>query len=66
MVGKVLVDCADMRTSYSGVNNAELSFDVQIVSPLDDFLSKHRVCNAIIPFSDLHASCRKDFYGRAA
>jgi len=51
---------------YSGVNNAELSPDVQIVSPLDDFLSRHRVCKALIPFSDLHAIYRKYFYGRAA
>jgi hypothetical protein len=54
------------RHVYSDVDNAESSPDVRIVSPLDDFLSRHRTCKAIIPFSALHVSRRKDFYGKAA
>ena len=50
----------------SGVVDTDSTPDVQIVSPLDDFLSRHRSCKALIPFSELHATCRKDFYGKAA
>ncbi len=39
---------------------------MQIVSPLDDFLCRHRSCKSLIPFSHLHVSCRKNFYGKAA
>jgi len=54
------------RHVQSGVANDELSLDVQIVSPLDDFLCRHRSCKSLIFFSDLHVRCRKDFYGKAA
>ena len=51
---------------HSGVDNTDLLPDVQDVTPLDDFLSRHRYCKALIPFSDMPVSCRKDFYNRAA
>ena len=40
--------------------------EVQIITPLENFVSKHRNVKAHIPFSTLNPSCRKDFYGRAA
>jgi hypothetical protein len=54
------------REVHSGVVNTDPTPDVQIVSPLDDFLSRHRSCKALITFSELYATCRKDFYGKAA
>ena len=40
--------------------------DVQIIMPLEEFLGKHRVIKALILFSKLNSSYRKNFYGRAA
>jgi hypothetical protein len=54
------------REVHSGVDNTALLPDVQDVTPLDDFLSRHRYCKALTPFSDMPVSCRKDFYNMAA
>ena len=54
------------REVHSGVDNTRLMPDVQDVTPLADFLSRHRYCKALIPFSDVPVSCRKDFYNRNA
>ena len=53
------------RHVHLDVDNAALSPDVQIITPLDFFLSKHRSCKYLIPFSNLHVSCSKDSYARA-
>ena len=54
------------REVHSGVDNTELLPDVQDVTPLADFLSRHRYCKALIPFCDMSVSYRKDFYNRVA
>ena len=51
---------------HSGVDNTESSPDVHIDTPLDFFLSRHRFVKAQVPFSILNASCRKNFYDKAA
>ena len=48
-----------------GVVDTDSTTEVQIITPLKDFVSKHRNVKAHIPFSTLNPSCRKDFYGRA-
>ncbi len=54
------------REVHSGVDNTDLLPDVHDVTPLDDFLSRHRYCKVLIPFSDMLVRCRKDFYNKVA
>ena len=54
------------REVHSGVVDTDSTPDVQIITPLEIFLSKHRAVKALIPFSTLDPSCRKDFYDKAA
>ena len=54
------------REVHSGVVDTDSTPDVQILTPLEIFLSRHRAAKALVPFSSLTASCRKDFYDRAA
>ena len=54
------------REVHSGVVDTDSTPDVQILTPLEHFLSRHRATKALVPFSSLSASCRKDFYDRAA
>ncbi len=64
MSGAVNVEAADVgrvrREVYPPVHNADISIDVQLINPLEDFFSRPRDCKALIPFSDLPLSCRKD------
>ena len=53
------------REVHSGVVDTDSTPDVQIATPLEQFLSKHRAVKALVPFSTLNPSCRKDFYDRA-
>jgi hypothetical protein len=39
--------------------------DVQILTPLEEYLSKHRDVKSLVPFSTLNPSCRNDFYDQA-
>jgi len=52
------------REMQSSVDNTQSTPEVQIVTPLDAFFSKHRYSKSLVPFSDLDASCRKDFDNR--
>ena len=52
------------REVYPPVDNTDFLTDVQLIKPLDDFFSRRRACKALVPFSDLPASCRKYFYDR--
>jgi hypothetical protein len=54
------------REVHSGVVDTDSTPDVQIITPLEHFLSKHRAVEAVVLFSTLNTSCRKKFYGRAA
>ena len=54
------------REVHFGVVDTGSTTEVQIVTPLEHFVSKHRNVKAHIPFSTLNPSCRKDFYGKAA
>ena len=54
------------REVHSGVVDTDSTPDVQIITPLEDFLGKHRVIKALILFSTLISIYRKKFYGRAA
>ena len=54
------------REVHFGVVDTDSITEVQTITPLEDFVSKHRNVKAHIPFSTLNPSCRKDFYGRAA
>jgi hypothetical protein len=53
------------RQMHYGVDQTDSTTDVHIVTPLDDFISKHRASSSRIPFSSLPPTCRNDFYGRA-
>ena len=53
------------REVHSGVVDTDSTPDVHIVTPLEHFLSKHRAVKALVPFSTLNPSCRKDFYDKA-
>ncbi len=52
------------RRVHSGVDDTDLVPDVQIITPLDVFLRKHRPCKSLIPLSFLPPKCRKDFYDK--
>ena len=54
------------REVHFGVVDTDSTTEVQIITPLEHFVSKHRNVKARIPFSTLNPSFRKDFYGRAA
>ena len=54
------------REVHSGVVDTDSTPDVQIITPLEKLLSKHRAVEAVVLFSTLNTSCRKKFYGRAA
>jgi hypothetical protein len=54
------------RQVHSGVVNTESTPDILIITPFDDFFSKHRGCKSRIPFSSLATSCREDFYDKTA
>ena len=54
------------REVHSGVVDTDSTPDVQIITLLEEYLSKHRVVKALVPFSSLSPSCRKDFYDKAA
>ena len=54
------------REVHSSVVQTDLSTEVHIITPLDDFFSKHRYCKSHIPFFSLDVNCRQDFYGRVA
>ncbi len=54
------------REVHSGVVDTDSAPDVQIITPLEEYLSKHRVVKVLVPFSSLSPSCRKDFYDKAA
>ena len=69
MSGADLVESAlgaERREVPRVVENRHSTPDVQIITPLDLFYSKRRTCKALIPFGDIHISCRKDLYDRAA
>jgi hypothetical protein len=51
---------------HSGVVDTDSTPDVQIITPLEEYLSKHRFVKTLIPFSTLNPSCRKVLYGKAA
>ena len=53
------------REVHSGVFDTDPTTEVQTITPLGAFFSKHRSCKSHIPFSTLDVSCRKDFYRRA-
>jgi len=53
------------REVYAPVHKTDISTDVQLIKPLDDLSSRCRACKALIPFSDLPSSRRKDFYDKA-
>ena len=63
-VGAVFIQLR--REVHSGVVDTDSTPGVQIITPLDDFFSKHRSCKSHTPFSCLDVSCRKDFYDRVA
>ena len=46
------------REVYSGVVDADSMPDMQIITPLEELLSKHRVIKALILFSTLNQSYR--------
>ncbi len=46
---------------HSGVVDTYSTPDVQIITPLKEYLSKHRGVKALVPFSSLNPSCGKDF-----
>ena len=54
------------RHVHSGVDDTDITSDVQIITPLDVFLSKYRACKSLIPLSFLLAKCRKDYYDKVA
>ncbi len=54
------------RLVHAGVVIAESTSGILIITPLDAFFSEHRGCKSRIPFSSLPASCRTDFYDKAA
>ena len=54
------------REVHSDVVDTDSTTEVHTITLLEHFVSKHRNVKAHIPFSTLNASCRKDFYGRAA
>jgi hypothetical protein len=54
------------REVHFGDVDTDSTTEVHIITPLEDFVSKHRNVMAHIPFSTLNPSCRTDFYGRAA
>ena len=54
------------RQVHSGVVNTESTPNILIITPLDDFSSKHRGCKSRIPFFSLPRSCRNNFYDKAA
>ncbi len=51
---------------HSRVVDTDSTPDVQIITPLEDFLSKDRVIKALIVFSIVNPSYLKIFYGRVA
>ena len=51
---------------YYAVVDTESMTEVQIISPLEHYFSKHRNVKAHILFSTLNPSRHKDFYGRTA
>ena len=54
------------REVHSRVVEPDSTPDVQIITPFEDFLIKHRVIKALILFSTLNTSHHKIFYGRTA
>jgi len=58
--------CRLRRQVHSGVDDADSTPDVHIITPLNMCFSKHRSFKSHIPFSSLDVSRRKDFYGRVA
>jgi hypothetical protein len=54
------------REVHSGVVDTDSTPDVQIITLLEEYLSKHRFVKALDPFSILNPRCRKDFYDKAA
>ncbi len=54
------------REVHSSVVDTDSTPDVQIITPLEHFLSKHRAVKALVPFSTLNPSHRKQFYGRTS
>ena len=54
------------REVYPPVDNTYFSTDVQLIKPLHNIFSRRRACKALVPLSYLPASCRKDYYERAA
>ena len=54
------------REVHSGVVDTDSTPDVQIITPLEHFFSKHRAVKALVPFTTLNPSCRKHFYDKAA
>jgi len=54
------------REVHLGVVDIDSTPDVQIFKLLEEYLSKYRVVKALVPFSPLNPSCRKDVYDKAA
>jgi hypothetical protein len=54
------------REVHSGVVDTDSTPDVQIITPLEHFKSKHRSFKALILFSTLNPSYRKNFYSMAS
>jgi len=69
MSGSVNIEagvCRVRREVHPAFDNTDFSTDVQLIKPLDDIFSRRRACKALIPFSDLPSSRRKDFYDKVA
>ena len=54
------------REVHSGVVDTDSTPDVQIITPLEDFFSKHRAIKAPILFFTLNPSYSKKIYDKAA
>ncbi len=54
------------REVHSGVVDTDSTTEVQTITPLEHFVSKHRNVKAHVPLSTLNARFRKDVYGMAA
>ncbi len=57
--------CRFRREVHSGAVDTYSTPDVQTIKPLKEYLSKHRVVKALVPFSSLNPSCRKGVYDKA-
>ena len=69
MSGAVNVEadvCCVRREVHPPVDKTDFSTDVQLTKPLNDFFSRRCTSKALISFSDLPSSRRKDLYNRVA